>query len=375
MSLNKLKRIGFLGLFSLLSFSTCHSFDTIEKGLSGLFHYTGIGSLVQNILIPMNCERYQGVPENDIKIPTLDNVNLDAIWTDAANESGPTMILCHGNGMIARDMHAEAEWFKKKGVNSLAFTIRGYPGSGGSSSSLKVAAALDIEAVFRYLMTEKKIEQKNIAVYGFSLGGGYATYAARHFNCPVILQNAFTRPGDVAYNLSSYSLMGGFFLSGFFVSMPPSLESIPFLLPFSYLFFYPPKMITNAIERSYFDYQEEMPNLNVFDLSGNEAIPVNSFNNVENLEHTTSAVMIIYGQHDTLMGKKQRAMELYEARYKKGYKKNDADDVVDCDDDAVVCIDQGSHICSFLWQNSAQEKVEEFLKKIFPVLNTALNNV
>jgi len=109
---------------------------------------------------------------------------------------GPSVILFHGNGMTYEDWHG-LEFFTDRNINILAFSFRGYGNSQGTTDEIAYSSALDIEASLRFLIQNKNVPQENIMSYGASLGGGYATYAARYFGIPTVLSNTFTRIGDI----------------------------------------------------------------------------------------------------------------------------------------------------------------------------------
>lgn len=300
--------------------------DSAEASSASSFYYSGCGKLVEKAAIPLNQQdpdyQSRGWGFGDqLTLTTLDGVNVGGNWS-RVDGSQKSIIMFHGNGMNADHYASWAQWFNSKDYNALALTIQGYPGSGGSSSNLPVASALLVETAFRFLMQDQGISVDDIAVYGFSLGGAYATYAGRYFQVPVILQNTLTTVGDMPSNI-----LGSKF----------------------------PGILGRALARSNLDYQEKMPTLEstgVF--PGAINIPVNSFNNIDNLANTTSPVMILYGEQDDLMGGAVRAQELYSARY--GF-----DTVVQ--HNLFVPIPNGGHCDVFLGNAEAERKVARFLRR------------
>jgi uncharacterized protein len=157
--------------------------------------------------------------------------------------------------------------------------------------------------------------------YGFSLGGAYATYASRYFGIPIILQNTLTTVPDIIANVFPI----------------PTLSCT-----------------RNAIARSYLD-KGAMPPLESYGLfESTQNVPVNSFDNIENLKATTAPVMIIYAEDDILMGKASRGEELYRARY--GNQK------------AIIpslCVQiPGDHVSVFLEHKEAKDAVLKFMDEI-----------
>ena len=124
------------------------------------------------------------------RITCTDGVTLDSEWLPGKMEE--TVIIFHGSGSNYRSMYSFARWFNSKGYNVLALTIRGYPGSDGPQGLLSESSALDAEAAYRFVSDVKNIQDDKILVFGFSLGGLYASYVAALFNLPLILHNTFT---------------------------------------------------------------------------------------------------------------------------------------------------------------------------------------
>lgn len=299
---------------------------TEETSLS-CFKSSGVNNIVAQVMTPLDGSNDYWPQDwgKPITVTCLDNIKLAGHWAQKTKSVfSPTMILFHGNGMVSDNYKQWALWFQNYGYNVLAVTIRGYPGSEGSSDLMKIASALDVEAVVRYALYELNIPENNLALYGFSLGGPYATYASRHFGLPVILQNTLTNVGDIVENLSPVSI---------------------------------PTCTKKAIARSHLDRGHTMPLLSDYGVFKDKGdVPLNSFDNLDNLRATTSPVMIIYAQNDRLMGKKGRATELYQARY-------GAQAVID--PDLFIEIPNGDHVSVFLQDNKAQTAVLNFLSGVF----------
>ncbi len=321
--------LGSLGKYfsSVFQSSVDTTSNVAEETSLSSFKLFGIDKIVAKVMTPLDGTNDYWPQDwgKSITVTCLDGVKLAGHWAhNEKSASGPTMILSHGNGMVSDNYKQWALWFQDYGYNVLAVTIRGYPGSEGSSDLIRIASALDVEAVVRYAIKDLNIPQKNLALYGFSLGGPYATYASRHFGLPVILQNTLTNVGDIVENLSPVSILS---------------------------------CTKNAIGRSHLDKENKMPSLSGCGLfKDRKDVPLNSFDNLDNLSATTSAVMIIYAQNDGLMGKKGRAMELYQARY-------GAQAVIN--PDLFVEIADGNHVSVFLQDNKAQTAVLNFLSAVF----------
>jgi len=86
----------------------------------------------------------------------------------------PTVVLFHPNMGGAAGMSDTAKYYRRKGYNTLAVTLGGYPGSPGVTTSEKTMIQ-DIEAVKQYL---SDLGVKQVAYHGFSIGTSAALQAA-----------------------------------------------------------------------------------------------------------------------------------------------------------------------------------------------------
>lgn len=300
--------------------------DSLEDTSVSCFKTSGVDKIVAQAMTPLDRTQHSFWLQDwgkSIQATCLDGVKLAGHWAEK-KASALTVILFHGNGMTSDSYQRWAQWFQHYGCNVLAVTIRGYPGSEGSSDFIKSASALDVEAVVRYALWDLNIPKEKLITYGFSLGGAYATYASRHFGIPVILQNTLTNVPDIIQNV--------------------------FPIPMT-------STTRNAIARSHLDKGPTLSSLDQFGLfKVDKSVPLNSFDNLDNLRATKSSVMIIYAENDGLMGKESRAKELYEARY--GTKSP-------VNPDLFVGIPNGDHVSVFLDDKKAQTAVLKFMAKIF----------
>ncbi len=134
-------------------------------------------------------------PENynleaeDLWITTEDNEQLHS-WYFPNEKSNRIIVLSHGNaGNISHRLDI-AQTLLETGAAVLMYDYRGYGKSTGKPS--ESGLYLDIEAVIRALIDEKGYQENNIYLYGRSLGGAVAAYAATQF--PVgglVLDSAF----------------------------------------------------------------------------------------------------------------------------------------------------------------------------------------
>ena len=107
----------------------------------------------------------------------------------------------------AEGMSESAEFYRKKGYNTLAVTLGGYQGSPGVTTSEK-SMYQDIEAVKRYL-TDLGVTE--VAYHGFSLGSGAALQASAGESSVknlktlfVVLDQPFTSAAAVGRNVAGF---------------------------------------------------------------------------------------------------------------------------------------------------------------------------
>ena len=80
---------------------------------------------------------------------------------------------------------------------------RGYGNSEGTPT--EKGTYLDAEAAWNYLINEKKIDAKNIIIFGRSLGGAVATWLAyKHPAAALIIESTFTSIADVGKHYYPY---------------------------------------------------------------------------------------------------------------------------------------------------------------------------
>ena len=135
----------------------------------------------------------------EVFLTTADKCKIWAWFIPADNARG-TVLFCHGNAGNLTHRLSSALDFHVARLNVLIFDYRGYGKSEGSPS--EKGTYQDVMAAWRFLAEEKKIPAKQIIVFGRSLGGAIAAYAASQ-NAPgaLILESAFTSVPDLAAQL------------------------------------------------------------------------------------------------------------------------------------------------------------------------------
>ncbi|MEL6813997.1 MAG: alpha/beta fold hydrolase [Cyanobacteria bacterium J06598_3] len=144
-----------------------------------------------------------------------------------------TLLYFHGAGLNIGYNVAQAHWMQKLGFNVLVVEYRGYglsdqvnshPGEDGDFPTERTFYE-DAEAALRYLKTTWDIPDKEIFVYGHSLGGAIGINLAVHHPdlAGLIVQNTFTTMADVVAR-SAYA--GWFPVSAILNQHFPSLQRV-----------------------------------------------------------------------------------------------------------------------------------------------------
>lgn len=137
-----------------------------------------------------------GLDYEDISFMSKDGIRLTG-WFIPSKSPRATLIFCHGNGGNISHRLEKIKIFNDLNINVLIFDYRGYGMSGGSPS--ENGLYLDVEAVYDFLINDKKVLPQRIIVYGESLGGAVAIdLASKHELGGIIIEEGFTSVGDMA---------------------------------------------------------------------------------------------------------------------------------------------------------------------------------
>lgn len=130
-----------------------------------------------------------GLNAEDVWIETGDGEQLHG-WYFPNNSAEYVVVLSHGNAGNISNRIDIAKFLQEIGVSVLIYDYRGYGQSSGEPSEEGFYS--DIEAVINYLKTEEKYSEQRMILYGRSLGGAVASYAASKFDVSgLVLDSAF----------------------------------------------------------------------------------------------------------------------------------------------------------------------------------------
>ena len=123
-------------------------------------------------------------------IKTDDDIQLLAWFYNSNIDKFKTILLLHGNAGSLENRIYKLNHFKDLKVNFLIFAWRGFNGNKGKPS--EIGLYKDAESAIRWLKM-KGINEKDIILYGESLGTGVAVEIAQNKNyAGIILESPFT---------------------------------------------------------------------------------------------------------------------------------------------------------------------------------------
>ena len=135
-------------------------------------------------------------------IYTQDDGEINSLLFYSFNkETKGLVIYLHGNSTNLVRWGVEHKMFCKRGYDFLVYDYRGFGKSKGQLSQKSFYE--DALAIYDHFT--KKYQNKNIIVYGRSLGTSMATYVAAHRDChKLILETPFFSIKDVFYSYYSF---------------------------------------------------------------------------------------------------------------------------------------------------------------------------
>jgi fermentation-respiration switch protein FrsA (DUF1100 family) len=136
----------------------------------------------------------QGLRYEDVSIRTEDGETLHAWWVPAERAKG-TALLFHGNAGNISHRIEYALMFRSLGYDTLLVDYRGYGRSTGKPS--EEGTYRDAEASWQWLRS-RGITEREIVLYGESLGGGVASWlATRYAPRALVIASSFTSVPDL----------------------------------------------------------------------------------------------------------------------------------------------------------------------------------
>jgi fermentation-respiration switch protein FrsA (DUF1100 family) len=177
--------------------------------------YLAIAALMwffQEKLVYMPFRKLDGTPANyglrfeDVVLETEDGVKLHGWFVPAPDEKS-VVLFCHGNAGNVSHRLDTLRLLHGLGLSTFIFDYRGYGRSEGKPS--EEGTYRDVDAAWQYLTRERGIPAGRIIVFGRSLGGPIAAWAARkHAPRGLILESTFTSTVDLGKRLYPFLPIG-----------------------------------------------------------------------------------------------------------------------------------------------------------------------
>jgi len=160
----------------------------------------------RNLLYHPNENNYSGdqitVDIQKVKILTSDKIELIGWYHEKNIKNLKTLLFFHGNaGSLENRIH-KLNNFKEMDINFLIIAWRGFSGNKGKPSEKGLYE--DGQSAINWLKNNG-LDEKNLILYGESLGTGVATHLAQNKNfAGIILETPFTSMIDAAKTFYPY---------------------------------------------------------------------------------------------------------------------------------------------------------------------------
>ncbi len=160
----------------------------------------------RNLLYHPNENNYSGdnisVAIQKVKISTPDNIELVGWYHKKDLKNFKTLVFFHGNAGSLENRIYKLNHFQDMDINFLIIAWRGFSGNNGKPS--EEGLYLDGKSAIDWLINNG-VNEKNLVLYGESLGTGVATHLAQNKNfAGVILETPFTSMIDTAKKFYPY---------------------------------------------------------------------------------------------------------------------------------------------------------------------------
>jgi len=170
-----------------------------------------------------------------VEFTTADGVRLKGWFIPyPGEECGRTIIFCHGWRSNRGEMLRDTWFLAEKGFNLFYFDFRASGESTGAVSSVGYLETRDFDAAYEFLKNNRPQAAESVGVFGTSMGGSVAVYAAAKYPELVCLlaENTFLSYNKVVANWSWRRLKTPYFplvaLTLFFVRRKLKADPEPY---------------------------------------------------------------------------------------------------------------------------------------------------
>ncbi|MGI9303728.1 MAG: alpha/beta hydrolase [Gammaproteobacteria bacterium] len=144
----------------------------------------------------------------DVRFHSGDGVGLHGWFLPASGKAAGTLVFLHGNAENISTHFAAVHWLPEHGFDVFIFDYRGFGLSEGAPH-IK-GAHQDVTAALRYVRGRKDVDPDRLILFGQSIGGAMALYAAATSGVPlraVVSESAFASyPGIMREKMSKVIL-------------------------------------------------------------------------------------------------------------------------------------------------------------------------
>lgn len=147
--------------------------------------------------VPPNSEN---LSHEDVDIEVEPGKRIRGWFVRTSGPSSGTVLYFHGNGGNISSYFPRLTPLVAAGLDTLAIDYEGYGASDGAPSEANLYR--DADAAWMWLTKTRGVEAERIIVWGYSLGGGVATWCASKYTPgAVVLESTFTSIPDVGSRL------------------------------------------------------------------------------------------------------------------------------------------------------------------------------
>lgn len=176
----------------------------IKVGRCAALLYIGLGTMLwfaQGAMIfPASHQMHgdpgeRGLTFEEVRLPVMGQETVG--WYVPLDGARGVALFSHGNGGNLSSCLNSIDMLRSFGFSVLAYDYGGYGNSTGTPSEARCYA--DIHAMWDYLVKQRGVPEKDILLYGQSLGGGpTAELAQRVTPGAIILESTFLSAPDMA---------------------------------------------------------------------------------------------------------------------------------------------------------------------------------